>query len=187
MAKFVFILGGARSGKSAYALNLAKEKSGKVIYIATAQANDSEMKARISTHKASRPRYWKTMEEPLDLIGALRKEKHKYEVIIIDCLTLYLSNLMHQGLKPGLIIKKMKAIAGYILTLKETVVLISNEVGLGIVPENKLAREFRDIAGLANQIMAKAADEVVFIQAGIARKSSRAPGRKQGEVDKWNY
>ncbi|HBU08149.1 MAG TPA: bifunctional adenosylcobinamide kinase/adenosylcobinamide-phosphate guanylyltransferase [Candidatus Omnitrophica bacterium] len=170
MSEFIFILGGARSGKSAYALNLAKEKSRKVLYIATAEAGDSEMKSRISKHKASRPRYWKTIEEPLDLIAALKKHKHKYEVIIIDCLTLYLSNLMHKGLTQGAVIKRIKDAAAYIKAMRESVVVISNEVGLGIVPENKLAREFRDIAGLANQIMAKAADEAVFIQAGIPLK-----------------
>ena|SRR3989338_1145917 len=170
MSEFIFILGGARSGKSAYALNLAKERSRKVLYIATAEAGDSEMKSRISKHKASRPRYWKTIEEPLDLIAALKKHKHKYEVIIIDCLTLYLSNLMHKGLTQGTVIKRIKDAAAYIKAMRESVVVISNEVGLGIVPENKLAREFRDIAGLANQIMAEAADEAVFIQAGIPLK-----------------
>ena len=170
MSEFIFILGGARSGKSAYALNLAKEKSRKVLYIPTAEAGDSEMKSRISKHKASRPRYWKTIEEPLDLIAALKKHKHKYEVIIIDCLTLYLSNLMHKGLTQGAVIKRIKDAAAYIKAMRESVVVISNEVGLGIVPENKLAREFRDIAGLANQIMAEAADEAVFIQAGIPLK-----------------
>ncbi|MDO8749069.1 MAG: bifunctional adenosylcobinamide kinase/adenosylcobinamide-phosphate guanylyltransferase [Candidatus Omnitrophota bacterium] len=170
MSEFIFILGGARSGKSAYALNLAKEKSRKVLYIATAEAGDSEMKSRISKHKASRPRYWKTIEEPLDLIGALKEQRCKYEVIIIDCLTLYLSNLMHKGLAQGAIIKRIKDAAGYIKAMKESVMVISNEVGLGIVPENKLAREFRDIAGLSNQIMTKAADGVVFIQAGIPVK-----------------
>ena len=170
MSDFIFVLGGARSGKSAYALYLAKERSRKVLYIATAEANDSEMKSRISQHKASRPRYWKTIEEPLDLIGTLKKHKHKYEVIIIDCLTLFLSNLMHQGLGQGAIIKIIKDAAGHIKTMEEIVIVISNEVGLGIVPENKLAREFRDITGMANQIMAKAADEVVFIQAGIPLK-----------------
>lgn len=167
MSDFIFVLGGARSGKSAYALNLAKERSRKVLYIATAEANDAEMKSRISMHKASRPKYWNTVEEPLDLIAALKKQKHKYEVIIIDCLTLYLSNLMHKGLKQGAIIRIIKEASGHIKAMKEKIIVISNEVGSGIVPENKLAREFRDIAGLSNQIMAKAADEVVFIQAGI--------------------
>ena len=170
MSEFIFILGGARSGKSAYALNLAKERSRKVIYIATAEAGDSEMRSRISKHKAFRPRYWKTIEEPLDLIAALKKHKHKYQVIIIDCLTLYLSNLMHKGLTRAAVIKKIKDTTGYIKAMRESVIVISNEVGLGIVPENRLAREFRDIAGLTNQIMARAADEAVFIQAGIPLK-----------------
>ena len=167
MGKFVFILGGARSGKSFYAVNLAKKRSRKALYLATAQAGDPEMRKKIKKHKISRPRYWKTVEEPLDLIGALKKCRDKYELVIIDCLTLYLSNLMHQGLGPHSIIKLIKALAAYIATLNETVLLISNEVGLGIVPENKMARDFRDIAGLANQVMAKNADEVFFIQAGI--------------------
>ena len=170
MSDFIFILGGARSGKSAYALDLAKERGRKALYIATAEANDSEMRSRILKHRALRPKYWKIVEEQLDLIAALKKEKNKYQVIIIDCLTLYLSNLMHKGLKQGAIIKRIIDTAGHIKAMNEAVIVISNEVGLGIVPENKLAREFRDIAGLANQIMAKAANEAVFIQAGIALK-----------------
>ena len=167
MANFIFILGGARSGKSAYALKTAKAKGKKALYLATAQAQDPEMRARINKHKASRPRDWQTIEEPLDLPRALEKYKGQAEVIIIDCLTLYLSNLMHQGLKSNAIIRIIKNTAGCIRALNKTVLVISNEVGLSIVQENKLAREFRDIAGLANQIMAKAADEVIFIQAGI--------------------
>ena len=167
MGKFVFILGGARSGKSSYALGLAKEKSKKVLYLATAEAGDSEMRRKINKHKSSRPRHWRTVEEPIDLMGALKKCRNKYELIIIDCLTLYLSNLMHQGLSSGSIIKLIKALAAYIASLNEAVLLISNEVGMGIVPQNKMARDFRDIAGLANQAMAKNADEVIFIQAGI--------------------
>lgn len=170
MGKIIFILGGARSGKSAYALNLAKEKSRKVLYVATAQAKDSEMRKRIARHMSARPRHWKTIEEPLDLIKALQNRENKYEIIIIDCLTLYLSNLMHEGFKSIAIVNIITDTARYLTTLKETVFLISNEVGLGIVPENKLAREFRDIAGTTNQIMAKQADEVVFIQAGIPLK-----------------
>lgn len=167
MSDFIFVLGGARSGKSAYALRLAKERSRKVLYIATAEPHDTEMKSRISQHQASRPHSWKTVEEPLDLIAVLKEQQYTCEIIIIDCLTLYLSNLMHKGLKAEAIIKIIKDTAGYIKTMKETVIVISNEVGLGIVPQNRLAREFRDISGLSNQAMAKAADEVVFIQSGI--------------------
>lgn len=170
MGRFIFILGGARSGKSSYALKLAKETSRKVVYIATAEIGDSEMHKRINKHKDSRPKYWKTIEEPLNLLDALNECKDKCEVIIIDCLTLFLSNLMHKGLKTEMLTKTIKDLTRCIAGGQKTVLLISNEVGLGIVPENKLAREFRDIAGLANQIIAQEADEVVFIQAGIPIK-----------------
>lgn len=170
MGKFIFILGGARSGKSAYAQARAKELSKKVAFIATAEIGDAEMRKRIARHINSRPKHWTTIEEPLNLIGALKKCRGKAEVILIDCLTLFLSNLLIKGLTPSVMRKTVKDLTKYIAGLTQTLLLISNEVGLGIVPENKMTREFRDIAGTANQIMAKYADEVVFIQAGIPLK-----------------
>lgn len=170
MGKFIFILGGARSGKSAYAQARAKELSRRVVFIATAEIGDAEMRKRITRHINSRPKHWKTIEEPLNLTGALKKCGKEAEVILIDCLTLFLSNLMMKGQKAAAIHKTVKDLAKYIAGLTQTVLLISNEVGLGIVPENKLAREFRDSAGMAHQIMAQYADEVVLIQAGISLK-----------------
>ena len=170
MGKFIFIIGGARSGKSAYAQARAKKQSKKVAFIATAEIGDAEMRRRITKHRNARPKYWETIEEPLNVIGALRKCRGNSEVILIDCLTLFLSNAMMKGLKLSAIQKNVTDLARYISGLTQTVFLISNEVGLGIVPENKMGREFRDIAGIANQIMAKYADEVVSIQAGIPLK-----------------
>ncbi len=167
MGKFIFILGGARSGKSAYAQARAKEQSKNVVYIATAQSGDSEMKKRITSHIRKRPRHWKTIEEPLNLTGALESRVGNAEVIIIDCLTLFLSNLMMAGMKTPKIQKTVKELGRLIAGLPYTVYLVANEVGLGIVPENKMARDFRDIAGLANQVMARNADEVISMQAGI--------------------
>jgi len=167
VGKFIFVLGGAKSGKSAYTISYAKKNSAKVVYIATAKAGDLEMRERIKKHKLSRPKSWKTVEESFELLSALKKCASKYEIIIIDCLTLYLSNLMLKGLKSQEINKRVKNLTNYISKSNQTVLLISNEVGLGIVPQNKMAREFRDISGLANQIAAKKADEVIFMQAGI--------------------
>ena len=180
MGNFIFILGGARSGKSAYAQARAKEESKEVTYIATAEIGDAEMRKRIAKHISSRPKHWKTIEEPLNLIGAIERCKGKTKVILIDCLTLYLSNMMLKGMKAFSIQKTIKDLARYMAGLAHTVFLISNEVGLGIVPENKMAREFRDIAGLANQIMAKSADEVIFMQAGIPLTLKK--GELDGEV-----
>jgi adenosylcobinamide kinase/adenosylcobinamide-phosphate guanylyltransferase len=167
MGKFIFILGGVRSGKSAYVQQRAKEQADKVIYVATGQIGDSEMKKRIASHIRKRPRHWKTIEEPINLVDALKRCKGKAEIIIIDCLTLFLSNLMLRGFSAQEIFKTVRNLARCVVGLPQTVFLIANEIGLGIVPENKMAREFRDIAGAAHQIMAKNADEVVFMQAGL--------------------
>ncbi|MFH1199234.1 MAG: bifunctional adenosylcobinamide kinase/adenosylcobinamide-phosphate guanylyltransferase [Candidatus Omnitrophota bacterium] len=166
MGKITFILGGARSGKSAYALKLAK-KYKRIAFIATAQAKDHEMKKRIAIHKNSRPASWKTYEEPANVEPVIRKIGSQFEVIIIDCLTLLVSNLMLQNLKQKDIEKYIIKTCNRLKKIKANSIIVSNEVGLGIVPENKLARDFRDIAGRINQITAKSADEVFFMVSGI--------------------
>lgn len=170
MGKLTLILGGARSGKSAFALQLAKRYKKNVAFIATAEPLDSEMKARIALHKKVRPDHWKTFEEPLDLVPLIKRIAGKFDCILIDCLTLLVSNLSLRGLRQKAIEKRAKEIAVAIKNSKVNAIIISNEVGLGIVPENKLARAFRDIAGKVNQIIAKDADEVFFIVSGIAMK-----------------
>lgn len=167
MKKFILILGGARSGKSRYAVELAKKFKKRVVFIATATSFDREMKRRIRLHRISRPRHWKLIEEGRDISSVLSKLKGKYEVVLIDCLGLLISNFLVSNLKDKKIEIRIKKLIDTILKLNLTTILVSNEVGSGIVPDNHLARRFRDLLGLSNQMLAKEADEVIFIQAGI--------------------
>jgi adenosylcobinamide kinase/adenosylcobinamide-phosphate guanylyltransferase len=155
------VLGGARSGKTRHALAAAEATDRPLVMIATAEPLDAEMAERIAHHRAERGLRWRTIEAPLDLAGALQRVTPQ-ETAVVDCLTLWVSNLMHAGqdldaASAGL----MAALAG------RDVLLVSNEVGLGIVPDNALARRFRDAAGRLNQQLAAAADKVVFIAAGL--------------------
>ncbi len=170
MGKITFILGGARSGKSTYALILAKKREQKVAFIATCQALDNEMKQRIKLHKNSRPSDWQTFEEPYDILKVLKKIDTKFDCIIIDCLTLLVSNFILSKHKKNSILSKITEIFDYLKKTKGRSIIVSNEVGLGIVPANILARNFRDIAGSVNQIVAKRADEVFFMVSAIPLK-----------------
>jgi adenosylcobinamide kinase/adenosylcobinamide-phosphate guanylyltransferase len=167
MAKIIFIVGGARSGKSTYALSVAKASGKKIAFIATCQPKDCEMKKRITLHKNSRPCHWKTFEEPRDPVLLLKKIGLKFDVVVIDCLTLMISNLMLKGLKEAAIESKINKLLDVLNKIKAQSVIVSNEVGLGIVPQNKLARDFRDIAGRINQIVAAKSDSVIFLVSGI--------------------
>lgn len=169
MGKIILILGGARSGKSTHAVILAK-KHKKTAFIATCQPLDKEMRERILLHKEARPKSWKTFEEPKDIEGLLRKIGNEFDCVIIDCLTLLVSNLILAGHKEEDILKKIKAIAANLRKKKAKIIIVSNEVGLGIVPANRLGRGFRDITGRVNQIAAKIADEVLFIVSGVPLK-----------------
>ncbi len=157
------VLGGARSGKSAYAESLLASHLGARIYLATAEPGDDEMTARIREHRERRGDGWTTVEAPLDLADALAGVATG-GAILVDCLTLWLSNLMAAGRDPD---RETDRLLGAIGTIGVPMVLVSNEVGLGIVPDNKLAREFRDHAGRLNQAVASVADRVVFIAAGL--------------------
>ncbi len=167
MGKLTFVLGGARSGKSSFALKLACQAKGRVAFIATCEPKDDEMKKRICLHKKARPDNWKTFDAPLDPEDVLNKISNKFETIVLDCLTLLVCNYMMQGLLPAEIEKKAKKLLSATLQVKGDIIVVSNEVGLGIVPENKMARDFRDIAGRTNQIFAKEADKVFFMVSGI--------------------
>lgn len=168
MSKIIFILGGARSGKSSYALRLAKEsRKNKVAFIATAQARDQEMTKRILIHKKSRPAAWKTFEEPFDIYGLLKKITTGFDLIIIDCLTLLISNLLLKKCKENEILRKINKILAILKNNKAKIIIISNEVGLGIVPANRLSREFRDIAGKVNQVVGQNSNTVFFMVSGI--------------------
>lgn len=169
MAKITFILGGARSGKSAYALNLA-QKHKKVAFIATGQALDKEMRQRINLHKKARPSHWHTFEEDKKIASALKKIGNDFDCVIIDCLTLWVSNLILAKNTQSAIKEQARLLVKTLKNIKANSIVISNEVGLGIVPQNKLARSFRDIAGKVNQAVAKGADKVLFMVSGIPMK-----------------
>jgi len=171
-SKLIFITGGARSGKSAFALNLANSMGKRKCYLATAQALDSEMEERIAKHKEERGPDWDSIEEPLLLAEMMHGAKGRYDVILLDCLTLWVSNLMHElnTFDSLLLATRLDQLLSACITSSSIIIVVSNEVGLGIVPENKLAREFRDIAGTANQLFAKAADEAYFVVSGIPLK-----------------
>lgn len=168
MGKITFVLGGARSGKSSQALKLAKAFGGRVAFVATCQGLDSEMKKRIALHKQSRPKQWKTFEEGYEVDKLLNAIGGKFDVIIIDCLTLLVSNLMLEEFRDNAVEIRIKKVVAALKKIKADSVMVSNEVGLGIVPENKLARRFRDVAGRANQIIAGSSEEVYFMVSGIA-------------------
>jgi adenosylcobinamide kinase/adenosylcobinamide-phosphate guanylyltransferase len=161
----ILVLGGARSGKSRHAEGLAAEFAGNRTYIATAQPGDAEMAARIAAHRAARGPDWSTIEAPLELVEAL--EKATGDFVLIDCLTLWISNLLLADLD---IAPRIERLAEALKARPGTVVMVSNEVGHGIVPDNPLARRFRDEAGLAHQRLAQGCDEVLFITAGLATR-----------------
>lgn len=183
MSKIIFIIGGARSGKSRHALKLANGK--KIAFIATCQPLDKEMKKRIALHKKARPLNWQTFEEFHDIPALLKKIGNKFDVILIDCLTLLITNLLLKKYNSGEIENEIKKILSVLKTIKAKSIIVSNELGLGIVPRNKLAREFRDIAGRVNQIAASGSDQVFFMIAGIPLKIkdniSLIPPLKKGD------
>jgi adenosylcobinamide kinase/adenosylcobinamide-phosphate guanylyltransferase len=158
------ILGGARSGKSRFAESLAREAPGRRIYIATAEALDEEMADRIAHHRADRGEGWETVECPLALADAITNHAAPDTTLLVDCLTLWLSNLM---MADEDVAAKTGALAAAITAASGTMLLVSNEVGQGIVPDNALARGFRDEAGRLNQAIASVADAVWFVTAGI--------------------
>lgn len=162
-----FVIGGARSGKSSFALIEGSALTGKKAYVATAEALDAEMKARIEKHRAERSGEWTTFEEPIDIAGLIKKIHSQYDVIIIDCLTVWLSNLM---LNNRDIDDTMETLSNSLKTGLCSVFIVSNELGMGIVPDNELARRFRDIAGAMNQKVAGLADKVYLVTAGIPIK-----------------
>ena len=168
--KCIFILGGARSGKSHFAQELAGKLGHKVIFIATGEPQDEEMQARIDQHKKARPKSWRTLEIGTN-IGPQLEEISGAEVVIIDCLTLLISNLL--GDNPDYLKAERKALAEIdelvagMDKLDACFIIVSNEVGLGLVPETRLGRVYRDILGKAHQLIAQRADEVYFMVAGI--------------------
>ena len=158
----VLVLGGARSGKSAYAESLLVRAP--LLYVATGQAGDAEMQARIKAHRDRRGPHWITVEEPLDLAGALKRHRAAFSGVLVDCLTLWLSNLM---MAERNVEAEIDILCAVIENLPVPLVLVSSEVGMGLVPDSALGRDFRDWQGLINQQVAKVCTKVVFVAAGL--------------------
>lgn len=167
LPRISFILGGARSGKSRFAENLAFETGLQRQYLATSQIFDEEMRERIATHRRQRGEGWQTHEVPLELTSALPAIAKPDTVVLVDCLTLWLTNLM---MAERAVDEEAVQLVQSLDRLQGPVIFVSNEVGLGIVPENRMARHFRDHAGRLHQNLAARADEVYFIAAGLPLK-----------------
>ena len=163
--EIILITGGARSGKSEYAERRAVEMGGRRLYVATAEANDEEMAQRISEHRKRRGTQWRTIEEPLELSEALLAERGTTDCALVDCLTLWISNLLIRHDKHAS--EKVEELIEKLPELNFHLVFVTNEVGWGIVPDNPLARKFRDLAGWTNQRIAQAANEVILMVSGM--------------------
>ena len=164
--EIILITGGARSGKSRYAEQRALEMGARPLYVATAEANDEEMAQRIAEHKKSRAGQWLAVEEPLELTRALLAQQGKIDCALVDCLTLWISNLLIRC-DNKYASERVEELIEKLPQLDFPVVFVTNEVGWGIVPNNPLARRFRDLAGWTNQRMAQAANEVILMVAGM--------------------
>jgi adenosylcobinamide kinase / adenosylcobinamide-phosphate guanylyltransferase len=177
MATFTFILGGARSGKSSYAERLAAESGGRVLYVATAQALDDEMLTRIRAHQGKRPVGWQTRELPVEVGRQLLAAPSDAEVVLVDCITLLVSNLVSKAssnvdepdvsLATELVRSEVEELLGAIRSSTAHWLVVSNEVGQGLVPPYPVGRLYRDLLGWANQRLADQADEVIWMVAGI--------------------
>ncbi|MBF0564884.1 MAG: bifunctional adenosylcobinamide kinase/adenosylcobinamide-phosphate guanylyltransferase [Nitrospirae bacterium] len=193
MVKIVLVTGGTRSGKSSFTMGEGEKLSGPRVYLATAENRDAEMAKRIDAHKRQRGLSWDTHEEPLNISGAITSHKKRYGVILLDCLTLWLSNVLHRACEAGKgagkydaerdnesdietdVETEIEAFTRFLLDIKGqsstcTLYMVTNEVGMGIVPENKLARLFRDLSGRLNQSVASVSDEVYLVVCGLASK-----------------
>lgn len=165
----ILILGGARSGKSRFALKIAEQNWRRPLYMATAEASDPEMARRISAHKKARSRKWVCAEEPLEIARLINQAGRRFpacDVLLIDCLTVWLNNvLFKEGMKS--FERRRNELLKAVRKSGRSLIMVSNEVGLGIVPDNELGRQFRDLAGRLNQDLSAIADTVVFVAAGL--------------------
>ena len=168
-AHLVFVLGGASSGKSALALRLAGDGLPKA-FIATGEGRDHEMAARIEKHRRERGETWETQEIPLDVAGWMRTQGPQFKTVVLDCLTLWLSNLLEAGVTPLQIPSKTDDLLESIKLVSGNVVMVSNELGLGVIPGDSQTRQFRELAGNLNRQIAAAADEVYLSVSGLPLK-----------------
>ena len=168
--KIIFITGGARSGKSHFAQELAEKFPGLKAFLATAQALDEEMAERIRWHQKNRSADWQTLEEPLKVPECLEGHGDYFSLILLDCLTLWISNLMMAGGDEPKILEEGDRLLKACQRVKCSLIIVGNEVGMGIVPDNPQARVFRDLSGLIQQKVARGADEVFFMVSGLPQK-----------------
>ncbi len=166
MVPSLFVVGGARSGKSRFAAERLPSDA-RIVFVATAEARDEDMAKRIARHRAERPPRWSTVEEPCDLVARLRGLDGASDVILVDCLTLWVSNLLLRGDRDDAILEEAEALAGLIRRRRSSFTLVSNEVGEGVHPETTMGLRFRDVLGGVNQRVAAACDTVVLMVAGI--------------------
>ncbi len=165
--KIILITGGCRSGKSRFALDYANRRFSKKLYLATAGVLDEEMVLRVENHRKARGPEWQTVEEQVAVVDRISEYGDKAEVILLDCLTLWLSNLLLSWDNESKIMEEVERLTKTIKESPATLIAVTNEVGMGIVPADPLGRRFRDLSGLANQKMAEAADTVIFMVSGI--------------------
>ncbi len=163
----IFITGGCRSGKSRFALDYANRFFSKKIYLATCEPLDEEMVNRIEDHKRMRGSEWETVEEPIQIVDKIRQYGQEAEVILLDCITLWISNLLIQWDDEKKIMDEVERLLETVKRGSPSFLFVSNEVGMGIVPADPLSRRFRDLSGMANQKIAEVADKVVFMVSGI--------------------
>lgn len=166
MASSLLILGGARSGKSRFAV-AQHAPARRVAFIATAEARDADMASRIARHRSERPASWTTIEEPLDIAGRMLEVQGKVDAVVVDCLTLWVSNRLLRGDADEAILAEADTLAGLLPRCRPAVTLVSNEVGEGVHPATEAGLRFRDVLGLVNQRMAAASDRVVLMVAGL--------------------
>lgn len=177
MHKLTLILGGARSGKSTYALKRVQDRDASVLFVATAEAHDDDMSQRINAHRLERPLHWETMEEPVELgsrlkhLTSLSNQDNKPDFIIIDCLTLWASNVLFLDDNMDKASTALDSRASSLIEIMSATtahwIVVSNEVGLGLIPHDRLSRVYRDLLGRLNQRFAQVADEVIMMVAGI--------------------
>lgn len=167
MKNTILITGGCRSGKSCFALNYANRRFTKKLYLATGEVLDEEMALRVENHKKMRGPEWLTLEEPLEVVDKIKQHQGEVEVILLDCLTLWLSNLIMKGNHDSRIMEEVDKLEATVKQTPASLLMVSNEVGMGIVPADPLSRRFRDLAGMTNQRLSAAVDTVVLMVSGI--------------------
>jgi adenosylcobinamide kinase / adenosylcobinamide-phosphate guanylyltransferase len=180
--RLTLILGGARSGKSDFAQTLARARGGDdVIFVATAQALDGEMEVRIENHRRARPVSWKTLQTPRGLVGELQTAPTA-RVVLLDCVTLWVSNVMlaEETAAPDAMARELNDLLAWYRAAPCEMIVVSNEVGMGLVPDNELGRAYRDLLGAMNRLLAAAADEVFFVVAGLPIEIKAGGARGEG-------